>query len=351
MEEGFRWFQRALSAPLDPTPLALVATVEAMWHAAMSNDVDTKVSLAAKALELPIQEDTSEVRAFRARASAELSRTAEDFETALCYHAEAVAEFELLGDPTQQVQHLGTMAQTEGWLGRHEEGLEHATAAMRICDAHGERFERFEIQGVQANLLRRLGRFGDALAVVRDSLEHAPALRTTGVAHALLCAAGIYASTGEHRRAAVLRGALSVLLADLGHTPFVWFGGDHEASEERVREALGDAGFAAAYERGAGMTLAEVVAFACGVTTPSSQQPERADAQSNQGKIALLSRREREVADLIAEGLSNHEIASRLVISQRTAEGHVARIMDKLGVSSRAGVAAQVTANTATGED
>ena len=51
-----------------------------------------------------------------------------------------------------------------------------------------------------------------------------------------------------------------------------------------------------------------------------------------------LSKRETQVAELVARGLSNKEIAEELVISQRTAEGHVAKVMDKLGVRlARAG--------------
>lgn len=56
----------------------------------------------------------------------------------------------------------------------------------------------------------------------------------------------------------------------------------------------------------------------------------------------LLSPREREVATLVGEGLSNRGIAERLVLSQRTAENHVKSILDKLGFDSRAQVAAWV---------
>lgn len=59
-----------------------------------------------------------------------------------------------------------------------------------------------------------------------------------------------------------------------------------------------------------------------------------------------LSRREREVAALVAEGLSNREIAERLFISERTAEGHVEQIRNKLGFKSRAQVAAWVASNS-----
>ena len=48
-----------------------------------------------------------------------------------------------------------------------------------------------------------------------------------------------------------------------------------------------------------------------------------------------LSRREREVAELVAEGMTNAEIADRLTITVRTAEGHVEHIRNKLGFHSR----------------
>ncbi|MGH3118624.1 MAG: response regulator transcription factor, partial [Gaiellales bacterium] len=52
-----------------------------------------------------------------------------------------------------------------------------------------------------------------------------------------------------------------------------------------------------------------------------------------------LTAREREVAALVANGLSNKEIAEKLVISERTAEGHVERILGKLGFRSRSQIA------------
>jgi len=53
-----------------------------------------------------------------------------------------------------------------------------------------------------------------------------------------------------------------------------------------------------------------------------------------------LSRREREVAKLVAEGLTNRQISQRLFIAERTAEGHVEQIRNKLGFSSRSQIAA-----------
>jgi pimeloyl-ACP methyl ester carboxylesterase/DNA-binding CsgD family transcriptional regulator len=58
-----------------------------------------------------------------------------------------------------------------------------------------------------------------------------------------------------------------------------------------------------------------------------------------------LSRREREVAQLVAKGLSNREIATRLYLSERTVDNHVHRILDKLGFDSRVQVATWLARN------
>jgi DNA-binding CsgD family transcriptional regulator/sugar lactone lactonase YvrE len=55
-----------------------------------------------------------------------------------------------------------------------------------------------------------------------------------------------------------------------------------------------------------------------------------------------LSKREQEVAFLVAEGLTNREIAARLFVAERTAEGHVEQIRNKLGVRSRSEIAAWI---------
>ncbi|MFD2415586.1 response regulator transcription factor [Amycolatopsis pigmentata] len=54
----------------------------------------------------------------------------------------------------------------------------------------------------------------------------------------------------------------------------------------------------------------------------------------------MLTKREREVAELVASGKSNREIAVTLVISQRTAESHLDHIRGELGFASRAQIAA-----------
>jgi DNA-binding CsgD family transcriptional regulator len=72
-----------------------------------------------------------------------------------------------------------------------------------------------------------------------------------------------------------------------------------------------------------------------GLEFPRAVAPSQHDLQPK----LRLTHREKEVAALVSEGMSNKEIAAKLVISERTAEGHVERILGKLGFRSRAQIA------------
>jgi DNA-binding NarL/FixJ family response regulator len=61
-----------------------------------------------------------------------------------------------------------------------------------------------------------------------------------------------------------------------------------------------------------------------------------------QDGLDALTSRERQVAGLVGEGLTNRQVARQLRMAEKTVEGHLSRIFAKLEVRSRAGVAAQV---------
>lgn len=63
-------------------------------------------------------------------------------------------------------------------------------------------------------------------------------------------------------------------------------------------------------------------------------------ASAEDPRLADLSAREREVLELVADGMTNREIAERLSISPVTARNHVSHILDKLGMRRRAEIAA-----------
>lgn len=134
-------------------------------------------------------------------------------------------------------------------------------------------------------------------------------------------------------RAAILMGAAQRIWP-LGHREGVLLPTTavfHDECERISRSALGNRRFDAAFRRGQLMGTDASVCYALG------ERPSDTSLTS-----ANLTKRERQVADLVAQGLSNKQIAAELVISHRTAQGHVEHILTKLGFNSRAQIAAWV---------
>lgn len=103
--------------------------------------------------------------------------------------------------------------------------------------------------------------------------------------------------------------------------------------EAEVRGMLGGRSYGAAVAAGRAMTEAEGIAYALGAQLPSPR------SRSEKTKDGVLTPREGQVASLVGQGLTDREIAARLVISKRTAEGHVANSLQKLGFTTRAQLA------------
>ncbi len=141
----------------------------------------------------------------------------------------------------------------------------------------------------------------------------------------------------DYLRAATLFGTAHAAWQAIGSTPenYAVFARLHHEYVTQARDALAEHAFRAAFERGEQMSTDDAIEFAREARRPAPAQSE--------GTEALLTRREREIAELVAEGLSNRDIATRLVISQRTAEAHVEHILAKLGFTKRAQIAAWLT--------
>ena len=66
-----------------------------------------------------------------------------------------------------------------------------------------------------------------------------------------------------------------------------------------------------------------------------SRRTTRPDTSRHDPRLDALTRREREVLELVGTGLTNRQIARRLAISERTAAVHVSNLIAKLGVGNR----------------
>jgi predicted ATPase/DNA-binding CsgD family transcriptional regulator len=160
------------------------------------------------------------------------------------------------------------------------------------------------------------------------------------LARAMEFLAWIAADEDDHVRAARLFGIVQELWRRLGQdrTAFLYVE-PRTQRQRRVRQALGDEGFEAEMRRGFRLGINEAITYALGTPAPPGTPAQTGSAPP------VLTQRERQVAGLVAEGLSNKQIANRLVISQRTAENHVEHVLAKLGFTSRAQIATWVAAH------
>jgi excisionase family DNA binding protein len=107
-----------------------------------------------------------------------------------------------------------------------------------------------------------------------------------------------------------------------------------------LHAALSDAEFAASWAEGRGLPLARALAIAATVA-PAATEPKSAQPADP----FLLTRRERDVLRLLAEGRTDRDIAEALFIGPRTVSWHVSAILSKLGVGTRREAAAKALAD------
>jgi non-specific serine/threonine protein kinase len=167
-----------------------------------------------------------------------------------------------------------------------------------------------------------------------------------GTAYAVEALAWLAARREQPERTAWLLGAADQLWAVTGRRlcGIAVLEESRQHAVAAARGALGERRYTAAYSRGAALDLDAVVRDAL---NEAGELPAAAydgdDGAASDGAAAsgarvmaaLLTRREREIAELVATGLSNKEIGSRLYISKRTVDAHVDHIFGKLEISSR----------------
>ena len=141
-------------------------------------------------------------------------------------------------------------------------------------------------------------------------------------------------------RSARLHGAADQALADLGRVLEPLEGQLADADRQRLRAAMGAEAFDAEYAAGRALDPARAAhearpAMQAGRTGAPGSGPDRPGEA-----VSVLTPRERDVLKLVAQGLSNPDIARRLVLSEHTVHRHLANILRKLSLSSRAAAAA-----------
>jgi non-specific serine/threonine protein kinase len=347
LSEGRHWLDRALAMPAPRHWTRVRALRVAAFIATIQNDRPRARALIAEARRLAEELPPSVELAYIALVEGNLALFGGDPATALPLFEVALTEFRSIGARSGEMWTLCVLGLTRGLGGIPSSGYADLLACRDIGAASGEVWWRSFALWALSVLRWRDGDNAGATAAAKESLEVGKLVEDEqfAVGLALESLAWIAGSERQDQRAAQLLGASDRMWRAM-HTSLSSFRRLHDFHDEgtaEVRRRLGERAFDTAFRRGAALSTADAVAVALDRpgTAPLPAQREPADGTG-------LTRREREVAALIAEGLSNRDIAARLVVAQRTAEGHVEHILSKLGFTSRAQVAGWLAAQNQT---
>jgi predicted ATPase/DNA-binding CsgD family transcriptional regulator len=233
----------------------------------------------------------------------------------------------------------GALAVHQGLLyvirGELDAAVEVLEPARRECLRVGELWVHSYVLDTYGFVALARGDLAEAEARAAEALRNMAAFEDTiGLSLSLDLLAWTVAAAGRSERAAVLFGAAAALWRSFGHQ--LYGSADWQARratyESQARADVGEPAFDMAYRHGMNLSRRDVLRYAL-----DHIRPPRLPATTS-----VLTGRELEVARHVLAGLTNRDIADRLVVSPRTVEGHVGRILGKLGFTSRTQLAVWV---------
>jgi predicted ATPase/DNA-binding CsgD family transcriptional regulator len=331
--EGRRWLERGLArSSASPTSVRAKALREAGWIAIFQGDYEQAVTLLEEGMALFKElEDRPGVTTSLVNLGL-LALHGGDLGRAKTLSREAEALRRELADPQATgflLIFLGMVALDEG---------DHDRAVTLLEESLTLNQDLGDVRGV-AMCLTFLGTTvlerGDAeraAALYEEDMRLLRGLRDkTGTAYGLRGLAGVATSRGEPARAGRLWGAEEALreAAGLSLSPFERSHPDYEGYQAAARSQLDEAAWEAAWSEGRAMTPEEAIEYALKTEEPAPPKDDKAG----------LSERELEILRLVAQGLTDSQVAERLYLSPRTVGQHLRSIYRKLGVPSRAAAA------------
>jgi predicted ATPase/DNA-binding CsgD family transcriptional regulator len=362
----------------EPTPERAWALATASKLAAHYGDDASAVELANEYLALPPHLWTPTATAFVHNSLGLVATHEGDFPRARAHVSTALAQGRAGGD-TQAVAlylvYLGGIASAEGRVDEAQAVYGQAAAMGRQLDfppavglalaglarllhARGERAQARGLYRQALVALRDMGAMqqiaqlltglayveldsGDprqAAARFGEGLELALGLGQRDSLADVLEGIGVVLATASGREPSRLRPALQLLGASMGLRRPAAAAAESVASPALARAGaiLGEQRVATLLEEGRALGLDE----ATGLARRALDDLLRSSDATGVAAASVLTRREQEVVTLLARGASNRQIADALVIAERTAEMHVSNVLAKLGLTSRAQVAA-----------
>jgi non-specific serine/threonine protein kinase len=343
--EGRKWLDQALDRTTGNGPERTKALATAVYVATHQGDLGAATAFLASALASPA-EGNPQLRAYVQHMSA-LTTLYRDPEGALAACVEALDRYS--GAVTDAGLPVGLRIQYGVALvfcGDLENARVQLGLACGECEAVGEKWlHSHALYGLGLMELVS-GEPAEALALTRRAMETKDRFRDDlGLALCSDLLGWARTAVGDAWNGAVAMGVADrvwerVGLRLLGAQFWLQLWG---TAMDSARTQLGERSFRSAFDLGRSLSAADSRAAVLGAAVSGADS-----AQTSRLPGVHLTRREREVADLVADGLSNREIAHRLGVAQRTAEGHVENILAKLGYRSRSQVAAWVAARAGT---
>jgi predicted ATPase/DNA-binding CsgD family transcriptional regulator len=338
VREGYDLLFRALDSVPEPT----LARANGLWaaaHAAMYvNEVAEGKRLLAECRDLAERLGDVRLRARVHQVEGEALFCDGDAPGAIAMWDQATSAFQEAGDPYGEFHVLMTSSAAAFFSA--DPRLEgYARRGLAMAEKHGAESSLAGALFALGNAHAGAGRPDEAIRCYQESLRRwQPWMYVAGIPFAVEAMAWVVCAGRPSALGARLLGASAAVWRRSGMSvdqlPF-YLEKDRQA-QEAVRAAIGDERFEAEFAEGARCSLEEALAVATSIGKTKTDHSVPSAGGRGEGP---LTKREWQVAEQLAEGLSNKDIASRLLISKRTVDSHVEKILGKLGVRSRVQVA------------
>ncbi|MEU4601687.1 LuxR C-terminal-related transcriptional regulator [Kribbella sp. NPDC023972] len=335
LREGHRYLSRAIVAAPEQTPTRALGLWAGSYLSMFLGETEQLTRLLRECEELAERYDDDRLRARIAEVAGHALIYQGDLPGAIGRLEVGLAGFRAVGDNLGEFDILILLSAATFFLGdpRVEE---FSRQAYELADSRGAVSSKaYALWSVGIVQWRDHDQVEAATRSFREAIRlWQPLNDRTGIGFCVQALSWCAGSAAPTEQAARLMGASRAVWRSSGAhvdetTPYSQF---DDRTEARIRAAIGDAAFDEAFRLGAAYSFDQAVSLALGEETLRERT-------AKPGMAGRLTRREHEIAVLIGEGLSNREIAGRLVISQRTAETHVEHILSKLGFASRTQVA------------